>query len=362
MRMNALEMTTEEFLQNQKEAEEKIETLRKEKMEEKERIHKKSNEIRRNMDSVVLEKYDNLEQRLYDFLDNYPIQPEAVKKEEAMRELQNSVSEDMKKEIVKAFSEYMEQINIYVQQAIGDERLQAQQFIGQLSDQLEDVNSLMVSKDGVRTACVVGVDALTNVFAVGVSSLFSAVPLMGLGGMLEGYRAVGAKGAATGLVGGVVVSSLAGAALVAATGAVGIIPFALITGIAGTMGGKLLTSAVWGKDIRQKKIDEIRVKLKKSGEEAVQNLREQRVLENWVQTQVEQQIDQLMEELDKEAESMISGTEDTLKSIAADIVIASQNKEAKLEECHRLEAKLKSINDRMIPIMEKVEAANRQLA
>jgi hypothetical protein len=164
------------------------------------------------------------------------------------------------------------------------------------------------------------------------------------------------------LVGGVVVSSLAGAALVAATGAVGIIPFALITGIAGTMGGKLLTSAVWGKDIRQKKIDEIRVKLKKSGEEAVQNLREQRVLENWVQTQVEQQIDQLMEELDKEAESMISGTEDTLKSIAADIVIASQNKEAKLEECHRLEAKLKSINDRMIPIMEKVEAANRQLA
>lgn len=73
LRMSALEMTTEEFLRNQKEAEIKIEELRCGKKEEKGRIRHKSVEIRKQMDDFVQKKYVDLEHRVNDYLNAYPI-------------------------------------------------------------------------------------------------------------------------------------------------------------------------------------------------------------------------------------------------------------------------------------------------
>ena len=84
-------------------------------------------------------------------------------------------------------------------------------------------------------------------------------------------------------------------------------------------------------------------------------------MENWAQQQVETQIDLLIEQIEEDAEAMISSTEDTLKSIAADIVKANQNKEQCIEECHKIEKKLKNINARIIPVMEKVDIASKQI-
>ena len=184
---------------------------------------------------------------------------------------------------------------------------------------------------------------------------------MGLGGMLEGYRTAGVKGATTGLLGGFVSSALVSVAIITVFGSVPFIPFALITGASGTMGGKFISSAIWGKDIEKKKIEEIRESFKATGEEAIRDMREKRLLENWAQQQVETQIDLLIEQIEEDAEAMISSTEDTLKSIAADIVKANQNKEQCIEECHKIEKKLKNINARIIPVMEKVDIVSKQI-
>jgi len=364
LRMSALEMSTDEFLKNQKEAEEKIKQLREGKKEEKERIRRKGVDIRNQMDGIVEEKYTDLERRINEYLDTYPIQAEELKTEAGQKALQERVRGDMEQEISGALSEYAEQINVFLQESIGDERLQVQRYMGDLSNQLATMNDQIRSNSTLETACVIGVDALSNLVAATCTGIATVggFGLMGLGGLLQGYRAAGAKGAATGLLGGFWASGVTAVLLVTAMGAVPFVPFALITGAAGTMGGKMLTSVIWRKDIQKKKIEEIRVGLRKTAEQSVHSLREQRLLENWAQKQVEMQIDELIVQVEQDAEAMISSTEDTLKAIAADIVKASQNKEQKMEECRKLEAKMRGISERLVPIMKKVEAASVQMA
>lgn len=363
LRMSALEMTTEEFLRNQKEAEIKIEELRRGKKEEKGRIRHKSVEIRKQMDDFVQKKYVDLEHRVNDYLTAYPITIEELKTETKQKQLRSKVASDLEEEITKALSEYMEQINVFLQETIGDERILVQKYIGDLSDHLKSINENIRKNSVSGTACVIGIDALSNLVAATCTGILTTggFPLMGLGGMLEGYRTAGVKGATTGLLGGFVSSALVSVAIITVFGSVPFIPFALITGASGTMGGKFISSAIWGKDIEKKKIEEIRESFKATGEEAIRDMREKRLLENWAQQQVETQIDLLIEQIEEDAEAMISSTEDTLKSIAADIVKANQNKEQCIEECHKIEKKLKNINARIIPVMEKVDIASKQI-
>lgn len=363
LRMSALEMTTEEFLRNQKEAEIKIEELRCGKKEEKGRIRHKSVEIRKQMDDFVQKKYVDLEHRVNDYLNAYPITIEELKTETKQKKLRSKVASDLEEEITKALSEYMEQINVFLQETIGDERILVQKYIGDLSDHLKSINENIRKNSVSGTACVIGIDALSNLVAATCTGILTTggFPLMGLGGMLEGYRTAGVKGATTGLLGGFVSSALVSVAIITVFGSVPFIPFALITGASGTMGGKFISSAIWGKDIEKKKIEEIRESFKATGEEAIRDMREKRLLENWAQQQVETQIDLLIEQIEEDAEAMISSTEDTLKSIAADIVKANQNKEQCIEECHKIEKKLKNINARIIPVMEKVDIASKQI-
>ena len=363
LRMSALEMTTEEFLRNQKEAGIKIEELRRGKKEEKGRIRHKSVEIRKQMDDFVQKKYVDLEHRVNDYLNAYPITIEELKTETKQKKLRSKVASDLEEEITKALSEYMEQINVFLQETIGDERILVQKYIGDLSDHLKSINENIRKNSVSGTACVIGIDALSNLVAATCTGILTTggFPLMGLGGMLEGYRTAGVKGATTGLLGGFVSSALVSVAIITVFGSVPFIPFALITGASGTMGGKFISSAIWGKDIEKKKIEEIRESFKATGEEAIRDMREKRLLENWAQQQVETQIDLLIEQIEEDAEAMISSTEDTLKSIAADIVKANQNKEQCIEECHKIEKKLKNINARIIPVMEKVDIASKQI-
>lgn len=363
LRMSALKMTTEEFLRNQKEAEIKIEELRRGKKEEKGRIRHKSVEIRKQMDDFVQKKYVDLEHRVNDYLNAYPITIEELKTETKQKKLRSKVASDLEEEITKALSEYMEQINVFLQETIGDERILVQKYIGDLSNHLKSINENIRKNSVSGTACVIGIDALSNLVAATCTGILTTggFPLMGLGGMLEGYRTAGVKGATTGLLGGFVSSALVSVAIITVFGSVPFIPFALITGASGTMGGKFISSAIWGKDIEKKKIEEIRESFKATGEEAIRDMREKRLLENWAQQQVETQIDLLIEQIEEDAEAMISSTEDTLKSIAADIVKANQNKEQCIEECHKIEKKLKNINARIIPVMEKVDIASKQI-
>lgn len=356
VRISSLEMTAEEFATNQRKAEAEIRQLRESKSQEMARIRSQGREIKRQMAGIVEEKYDALEQRVDAFFGACPIEVSVLQNESTQTEFQQKVKAGLESEISGALSEYAEQINIFLQEQMGDERLKVQSYMGGLAEQLQNVNGKLKKSSAADTVGIVGVDALSNLVAATCTGILTAggFGLMGLGGMIEGYRAAGVKGAATGLFGGFTASTLAGVGLIAAMGVVPFIPFALITGIAGTMGGKLLSSAIWKKDMDKKKIEELRGELKKSAKATIASLREQKLLENWAQKQVQEQIDALVAQVESDAESMISSTEATLESIAADMAKADHTKEQRLEEYRRLGEKLESVSSRVVPILKKV--------
>lgn len=360
LRINALEMDSEEFLKNKQAAEEEIVLLRSNKLDEKAKLRKAGMQIKGKLDGLVVEKYEALEERLASYVEQYPIDAQRMGTKDFSAEVQAGIEH----EVSNALSEYAEQINVYLQTQIGNEQIRLQEYMGSLSNSILSINNRIKTGGAGLTASVVGVDALSNLVAGTLTGALNVAGfgLMGLGGMIEGYRQNGWKGAAVGMGSGFVASNLAALSLFAMMGTVPFIPFALITGIAGTMGGKLVSSLIWKKDIDKKKIDEFRAELRRTTMETVGALRDQRLLENWAQKQVESQVDSMIEHVEQESESLISSTEITLKSIAADIAAAEKKKDQQIELYHRLQNKLKDVSETLIPIVEMVSAAETQTA
>lgn len=358
LRINALEMDSEEFLKTKQDAEEEIVTLRNSKLEEKERLRKAGGQIKDRMDALVIEKYEELETRLANYVEQYPIDPQRIGSEDFAKE----VRAGMEREVRNALSEYAEQINVFLQEQLGNEQLRLQEYMGNLSNSIMMMNNKIKAGDELLTAGVVGVDALSNLVAVAFTGALNVAGfgLMGLGGMIEGFRNHGWRGAAVGAGSGFVASNLAAIGLFAMMGTVPFIPFALITGVAGTMGGKLVTSILWKKDKQKKKIDEFRSDLRRASMETVGVLHDQRFLENWAQKQVDDQMDALLEHVERESEALISSTEITLKSIVADIAAAEKNKEQKIELYNRLKNQLNDVSETLIPIIEMVSSVDVQ--
>ena len=358
LRINALEMDSEEFLKTKQDAEEEIVTLRNSKLEEKERLRKAGGQIKDRMDALVIEKYEELETRLANYVEQYPIDPQRIGSEDFAKE----VRAGMEREVRNALSEYAEQINVFLQEQLGNEQLRLQEYMGNLSNSIMMMNNKIKAGDELLTAGVVGVDALSNLVAVAFTGALNVAGfgLMGLGGMIEGFRNHGWRGAAVGAGSGFVASNLAAIGLFAMMGTVPFIPFALITGVAGTMGGKLVTSILWKKDKQKKKIDEFRSDLRRASMETVGVLHDQRFLENWAQKQVDDQMDALLEHVERESEALISSTEITLKSIVADIAAAEKNKEQKIELYNRLKNQLNDVSETLIHIIEMVSSVDVQ--
>lgn len=356
LRINALEMDSQTFLKTKQNAEEEIVLLRNNKLEEKMKIRNAGAQIKTKMSDLIDEKYAALEDRLANYAQQYPIDIQRVGGEEFSKEVKAGLEE----EVSHALSEYTEQINVYLQTQFGNEQIRLQEYMGNLSNSILKINTNVQSGNSALTAGVVGVDALSNLVAGTLTGALNVAGfgLMGLGGMIEGYRQNGWKGAAVGVGSGFVSSNLAFLGLsVVFGGVVPFIPFALITGLAGTMGGKLVSSLIWKKDIDKRKIEEFRAELQKQAVETVGILRSQRLLENWAQKQVELQVDALVEHVEQESESLISSTEITLKSIAADIAAAEKKRDQKIELYHRLQEKLKDVSETLIPIVEMVSTA-----
>ena len=237
LRINALEMSTEEFLKNQKEAEKKIEDLRKGKKEETERIHKKGIEIRDQMEDIVREKYDDLDRKVREFINNYPIHSGNLGPKGATEEFSRKISVDMEQEIKQALSDYAEQISVFLQSSIGDESIRVQNYMGSLSEKLSFLGSSFRNGDSAwKTGGSIAVDAASNVAGLFLSAFGSTAVgagMFGLGGAIEGYRVAGFKGLATGLVGGGVTSLAVVSAMVALGAVPAMLPFAIITGACG---------------------------------------------------------------------------------------------------------------------------------
>ncbi len=358
-RIESLNMEAEEFEKNKIQAEAEIMELRESKKNELENIRNVADEIKAQMKILLDDKYAELKNRINNFLDDYLITASDLKNNNTKTELQEKINEGVKQEIISAMSEYTEQINVFLREKIGDENVRIQEYMGDFAKKYIQIGERISNKGAAMTAGVIGIDAISNLLAATSIGVFSGAGfgLFGLGGLIEGYKTNGVKGAVTGVAGGFAASAATATCMLAVMGSVPFLPFAIATGIAGTMCGKLITSMIWRKDISENKIKDIRDALKKSVDPMIRDLKEQRLLENWAEKQVNEQINILTDHVEKETEVMISNTEVTLKNIAADISASGKEKEKRLEKYKNLEKELNNVNEILKPIMEKVSLA-----
>lgn len=361
LRANALQMDSEQFKARQREAEAEVVAMRAKKVEEQKQLREKSKQINIQMEQLVLEKYADLEQRLGRFVDSYPLSGAAVES----KGFPEQVSRALQDETKQALSDYAEQINVYLREQMGDATLRLSEYMGELSNSVLEINSKLSVGSPLIDSAVVGVDALSNVVAGICTGLLSGagVGLMGLGGMIEGYRANGIKGAIVGAGGGFAASYATAMALFSLMGgAVAVVPFALFTGVAGTMGGKLLTSLIWKKDKQARMEAKFRSELKEEAMNTVSVLRKQHILENWAQKQVAAQVDELVSRFEQETESLLTSTEKTLNSIAAEMAGEEKKKDQKLETYSQLMKKLEDVSRTVTPILEMATASAKETA
>lgn len=73
------------------------------------------------------------------------------------------------------------------------------------------------------------------------------------------------------------------------------------------------------------------------------------------QKQAQTQIDELISRMEEESEALISGTEDTLKAIAAEIAKADKDKEQRLEQCNRVREKIENVTGTVKRITARID-------
>lgn len=355
LRRSTLDMDAAEFLKKQEEVKEELIKVRSRKQEEEENVRRLGKEIRREIPRKLDLYYQDLNRRLDGFVEEYPVSPKELKKEEDQKVFLEAFRKALKPEMEGALCDYAEEINVYLREKLGENSVQVQNYIADTVERLQAINGKF-AKDGNGTALVVGVDAISNLVAATCTGILTGggIGLMGIGGLVEGYRDAGVKGAAVGLAGGATTSIVTSVALIAAMGTVPFLPFALITGAVGTLGGKYLVKAVFHKDQEDRAVEEIRASLRETVHGMTAQLKNDRTLENWAEEQVSREVEAYVNSIEQESEALIEGTEKTIRAISEDIVRYTQNKEQMLRECELLEKKLEDVNDTILPILEKV--------
>lgn len=182
--------------------------------------------------------------------------------------------------------------------------------------------------------------------------------LPGVGGLISGFKEHGIKGAAVGGLTGAGIT-VALSLLLPTIGIVGL-PFTLIAGIAGSFGGKKITQLVFGKKERAVNMEKIRDSLLASVQQALNELRANGVLENWLQDTCEKTYNQVADNMDQEWENSLQTLESTLSQIKIDLEMNAENRkkiEQKMQEHSEI---IQNVLTNVQPIYSKLSAALNQ--
>lgn len=151
---------------------------------------------------------------------------------------------------------------------------------------------------------------MVDVLGTAVDVVTDYMGLFGIGGIIAGARAAGVKGGLVG--GGVALATSIG--LIVALPMVGL-PLAIVSCAAGTLAGKFATKTIFKKDIAEKKRKELVNSLKKSVEDTIKQLSEEKHLEKWIEEQVMSAYQNLRTVMTGECQKLINEATNSLKEL-----------------------------------------------
>lgn len=347
VRKNALALSAQEFEQCQNEALEQMQQMRQRKQEEKRRLKDEAIASKMALANMVSEFYPKLRQGLYASVDEAAGQIDAATltdeagQKTAAEKMQKLVSKQMEGEM----SVFAEKLQVKMNGIIGEEALKASRFVGDLSNQISALQMNIGTKNKfMDTGDIVSTGIET--FAV-----LGGATFCGIGGIVSGYRSAGVKGA---LVGGGVSMAAAWAAAFLVPVSIGVLPALLICSAVGTISGKYITRRIFGKDIGQKKLDEIKKTMRESIDKMIDEMQMRRELEKWAENLTEERFDQLIDGMDSECERLLKDTAASMDQIKQSLTENEMQRRQTETDCEETMEEIKRITAVLNPIGEDV--------
>lgn len=380
MRQNALNLEQDQFMQLQKEAVEKINLSRSEKKQKVKEIKGIAASIYQELQPDVVCAYKELEDTVIEYVENYTIDSEYFADDSAIEAFQELISAGINNKFEMCLQECTEKMQVKIQDRLGQELESLEVYSKQLEAGVNEVRDLIPQIKSVSIDENESENQLDQLDAVamGVETVTNFLPIVpGLGGAISGFKDHGLLGGIVGFGSGFAVTNIAAYATaytlistlgVAASAA--IVPVGVIAGIAGAFGGKKITNVLFNifgnktpKSVPQKRIISekdilnVRNSLKEGVKNNVNNLRAEHSLENWLKAVTDETFVSLSDKLDREAEEVLQGLQDTLTNIQVDISKGELHKESVSKQLNEYHQELMEIAEMIAPVKERLNVA-----
>ena len=294
--------------------------------------------------------YQDLIGKLTELIEQYEIPVSAVKSEKEMALIGQDMEKQLQKALENTLSEDVQLLSIGIQEQIGDNLLDINQFSGKVSESVMKFNSYFEKQGGPGTGATIAVDIATNIFLGGWCSI---------GGIIEGWKASGLPGALVGGAGGAAIGI--GAMVLAATLGTGVFAAWAIGGVVTTLTGKKIVATVFKEKVAEKNIQRIKSAMKQQIEEQVTAMRAKRVLESWLQEQTYAAYEQVSKNVDEELERVLTDFEQQMDLINTQLTQGEMEQKQMKQKLEKISANLAEIAEDLAPVYEKLnEALNLQ--
>ena len=352
MRRDALKMESSEFETIQQESMEKLQQQRERKREEVTTLKSRANNLYAELLPEVEVAYTNIENSLLEYAEAVNISIDSIKTEQLAEDTCKRISADIDQQMEARLSESVEKLSVAIQNKIGDELISLQEFAKNMAIEMNFIQNRISpesSKKKPTELAAVGAEIVVNCFTNGF--------LLGLGGVISGWKTNGLPGALVG--GGAGAIAAYGATILAVSlGVVGL-PLGILAGLTGMFGGKLAVNTVFKKKMLEKKTNELRSALRENVRTAMAEMRKNRALENWLKDATNSAYSSLTEMLDKEVENTLRGLESSLTQMKLDLQKNQVERDNLLKDMDELDQKLDSVCKLIMPVKQRLmEALN----
>lgn len=343
-RQAALKMDLNEFIERCDKAKQEINELKGNQTVELSRISEAAQATYQDLTPEVDTFWTAVMSAIDDTIDTYPISIEDLKKER--------IDETQKKlitEVQKALEQTAEKKSEYIKECIiQDLQAETNRLSGFEKDFFEGIERIQ--------NCIIPTDTLTtdsdssDVFTPTVISYFT---IAGAGGIYQGFKQAGWKGALVGGIGGFAGSL--GIGMLAVSLSVPIVtPVLVIVGIlaslTGTFTGKWLLNLFFPSD----KIEKFKEAVKVAVEDEVKKLQTENDFSVKVREQIDSLFNALKEKVRRETDTILTDTQNRLLTLEEELTKNKINKETEKKQLEEIAREVSIIDTRVKTIDEQV--------
>ncbi|MGN0614458.1 MAG: hypothetical protein ACI4JB_11240, partial [Porcipelethomonas sp.] len=178
------------------------------------------------------------------------------------------------------------------------------------------------------------------------------IGVVGIGGIVSGFKQAGFKGAVVG--GGI--GLVANLALWGALSGLGL-PAVIISCAAGSFVSKYSSKLIFSTD----QIKKLKDDLYKAVDKSVAELKDTRSVEQWVRKTVNNCFEEYETSIDDEIERFLMETSQTIKSVTADAAKDEAEKKQLSEDCDEALAAISRVTQMIRPIYEKIVVCKNEV-